>query len=339
MKLLQDYTIFDGTVTTIAYGILILSDDHANSKDEQQTNALWCYANRHRYAFHILDPNSYTMCFSIPNFFFRKHCAVLFYLLQNPQLTWVLVLDGDNLLVNATKRIEDFIPQNESTNIVHYERFYNGEIMASNYLIRNNYWSYTYLLRWINLYEILPHTPYHNNDNGALQLHFLLILSKNLRRVRKCYMLWKKSINETIYDQYIGCTKCALGAKRLFPHIQLLRRGHGFARDYREPENAVLENDFLLHSFKNNTNIYYSQRVTRNSCTSSWKPPVHEHLFVHNLTIAKELIRHHDMLAAVRHPTSVGWSDIKNCWPNCESELDVESEQLLLQAICQGGAN
>jgi hypothetical protein len=41
------------------------------------------------------------------------------------------------------------------------------------------------------------------------------------------------------------------------------------------------------------------------------------------------------MLAAVRHPASVGWSDIKDCWPNCESELHGESEKLLLQAICK----
>ncbi len=190
------------------------------------------------------------------------------------------LLDGDNVLVNATKKIEDSIPHSENINIVHYERFYNGEIVAGNYLIRNQYWSYMYLLRWISLYEILPDIYYHNNDNGALHLHFLLVLNTNLERVHKCYTLWKQSTNETIYDQYVGCTKCALGGKRQFEHVQLLRRGHGFARDYREPENVVLENDFLLHSFKNDTSVYYSQYVTINSCTDNWEPPVHEHLFV-----------------------------------------------------------
>jgi hypothetical protein len=335
IKILEDYTIFDDTEKTVAHGILIVSDTHARSKYEQQANALQCYANRHRYVFRILDPNEYSLCFSIDNFFFQKHCAVLLYLIENRRLKWVLVLDGDNLLVNATKRIEDFIPESETTYIIHYERFYNGEIMAGNYLIRNHYWSYIYLLRWIELYKILPNIYYHNNDNGALHLHFLLMFTKNLEHVRKCYMLWRQSINETIYDQYIGCTKCALGGKRQFPHIQLLRRGHGFARDYREPENVVLENDFLLHSFKNISKIYYSQRVTEESCTDTWEPPVHEHLFVRNLTIAKQLIQYHDTLAAIRHPTSVGWPDIKNCWPTCEKELSGANEQHLLQAICR----
>jgi hypothetical protein len=335
MKILYDYSIFINISKTVAYGILIVSDEHTRSKYVQQANALRCYANRHGYVFHILEPRHFIVCRSIGNFFFGKQCAVLMYLIENSQLGWILVLDGDILIVNATKRIEDFIPVSDTINIIHYERFYNGEIAAGNYLIRNHYWSHIYLLKWISLYEHLPKVDYHNNDNGALHLHFLLILNKSLERIRKCFALWEQSHNETIYDQYVGCVKCAIGGKRQFGHIFLFRRGHGFARDYREPENVVLGNDFLIHSCKNNTEQYYSQQVTVNSCTRNWQPPVYKHLFLRNMTIEKELIRYHDRLAATLHPLSVGIPDIQNCWPTCENELNGTSEKKLLQAICR----
>jgi hypothetical protein len=90
-KILEDYTDSGISSKTVAYGILIVSNDHARSKYEQQANALRCYANRHRYLFYILEPIQYRMCHSIRNFFFQKHCAVLLYLIENPQLKWLLV--------------------------------------------------------------------------------------------------------------------------------------------------------------------------------------------------------------------------------------------------------
>jgi hypothetical protein len=335
MSAIMEYSIFNITAKANAYAVVIVLDGQARLKYEQQVNALRCYAIRHHYIFYLLDPSLCVPCLSINNFFFKKHCGVLFYLIENPQIAWVLVLDGDNVLVNATKRIEDFIPMNNVTHVVHYERFYNGEIMAGNYLIRNHYWSYIYLWKWINLYKYLPDVYYHNNDNGALHLHLLLVLNKNTEIVHKCFSLWDQSTNEILYDQYVGCVKCALGGQRHFPHVQLLRRGHGFARDYREPENLILENDFLLHSFKNDTKLYYAYRIKPTSCMKNWEPPIHNYLIEHNLSRAKELIRHHDAIAAIKHPASVGWPDIGSCWPDCSAELDRTSEQQLRLVICK----
>lgn len=316
-------------------GILVVLDADAALKYAQQINSLRCYANRHNYTFHLLEPSFYTDCISINNFFFRKHCGVAFYLIQNPMIEWVLVLDADNLIVNGTKRIEDFIPTDDTTHIVHYERFYNGEIMAGNYLIQNHEWSYSYLLRWANLDKYLPNVYYHNNDNGALHIHILLILNKSIDIVHNCFSLWNISIDEVAYDQYVGCAKCAIAGRRNFTHIRILRRGQGFARDYREPENLVLETDFLLHSFKSDTNLYYSYKVQTTSCTKIWEPPIHEFLIEHNLTIARNLIEYYDKLATIKHPFSVGWPDVGHCWPNCEMELDIATEKQLLKSMCK----
>jgi hypothetical protein len=331
----MEYNIFNATAKANGYAIVIALDDHARLKYDQQVNALRCYAKRYRYKFSPLNPSMYVQCLLISNFFFQKHCGVLFYLIENPEITWVLVLDGDNVLVNATKRIEDFVPMNNFTHVVHYERFYNGEIMAGNYLIRNHYWSYIYLSKWINLYKYLPDVYYHNNDNGALHIHLLLVLNTNTDIVRKCFSLWDQSSNETAYDQYVGCVKCALGGRRHFTHIHFLRRGHGFARDYREPMNLVLENDFLLHSFKDDTKLYYAYRIKATSCMENWEPPVHSYLIERKLSMAKKLIEYHDTLAAINHPASVGWPDVGSCWPNCSTDLDEMSEHKLLQVICK----
>lgn len=335
LKTVKKYSSLNRKSRNSENAILIALDDLAALKYIQQINALWCYAYRHGYTFYLLEPSVYPECFLIDNFFFRKHCGVLFYLIENPEIKWVMVLDGDNLLVNASNGIENFLPKNNVTHIVYYERFYNGEVMAGNYLIRNHYWSHSYLLKWINLHKHIPDVHYHNNDNGALHIHLLLALNKNPEIINKCFSLWNRSIDENTYDQYVGCVKCALAGQRNFAHIQILRRGHGFARDYREPENLVLENDFLLHSYKADTNLYYVYPVQIASCNAHWNPPVHKYLIEHNLTVAQNLIKYYDNLASIKHPYSVGWPDVGNCWPNCEPELDKTTERKLCDAICK----
>lgn len=319
------------------YSIIIVADATATSKYEGHIAAVRCYAMRHSYLFAVLDPKRYSECSHIGNFFFRKHCLVLLYLIYAHSVKWLLVLDGDNVLVNASKKIEEYIPLNSNVHVIHYERFYNGEIMAGNYLIKNHQWSYNYLLNWINLERYLPPVFYHNNDNGAIHIHLLIMLNVSKEGAKKCIKLWQRSTNEVIYDEFIGCFKCALAGRRKFPHLWIFRRGHGFARDYREPENAVFPTDFLIHSFKNDTKYYYSRKVKMNECRNefNWNPPLHPYLMVRNLSLARELITFHDYTAALKHPASVGYPDVGDCWPQCDPEINDLTLEQQLRIICK----
>jgi hypothetical protein len=313
-------------------GILILSDKLRQIKYREFSNALRCYSLIHGYIFNEIDPILYPLCSHIKNFYFQKHCVVLYYLIQTRQIGWLMVLDGDNILVNLTKKIEDYLPSNSNIYLIHNERFYNGEISSGNYLIYNCQWSYLYLFNWINYYSILPKVPYHNNDNGALHLHFALSIGKFSFN---CLKLWYQSIDEDIYDQYVGCIKCLLTGQRQFNHIYLLRRGQGFTRDYREPMHHILFNDFLIHGFKNDSSHYYRTKINCKNNLNQWLLPIRQEILITNLTQAQELIRYHDFDAQQTHPHSVGLADIHDCWPYCSLNLTDQKEKDYLNILCQ----
>lgn len=134
------------------------------------------------------------------NFYFQKHCVVLYSLIENYyQIDWLMVADGDHILVNLSEKIEDYLPRNQSDiYLIHQERFYNGKRFAGNYWIYICHWSFNYLFNWIHFYQILPLVPYYNHDNGALHLHFALSIEKFSLN---CLKLRYRSINENIFDQ------------------------------------------------------------------------------------------------------------------------------------------
>lgn len=309
-------------------GIIVVSDAKFQEKYEDHSKNLQCYAKQHGYTFIILDPKSYFICSRLENFFFQKHCAVMNYMTSVSNLHWLLVLDGDNFILNNSKLIEEFIPNNDNIHVIHYERFYTGEIMAGAYLIKNHPWSYNYLLTWVNFYSKLPKKGYHNHDNGALHMIILQMIDKNNEIQMKCYSKYLQSLDEWKYYQYIRCFRCSIGGQRIFKHIQILRRAHGFSRDF----SILFQNDFLLHGYKNNLNEFF---YNTNKCTNDhWLLNIRQNKLISNLTIAKEMTRKKDQYALEKYSLSLGITDITDCWPHCEQEITGEKLNKYLRALC-----
>ncbi|UJR11730.1 hypothetical protein I4U23_015911 [Adineta vaga] len=308
-------------------GIIIVSDQNARLQYKQYSQNVECYAKLHKYSFVLFDPKHYYNCSHLVNFYFQKHCTVMNYMISMPHVNWFLVLDGDTFVLNSSKLIEDFIPINPNIHVVHYERFYTGEVMAGNYLIRNHIWSHAYLLTWVNFYSKLPQTGYHNHDNGALHMVILQMIEKSNEIQTKCYGKYQQSRNEHYYYKYIRCFRCAIGGQRIFKHFQLLRRGHGFARDFHVP----FLNDFLLHGYKSDLNKYF---YNSSRCTNDWLSNVRENLLITNMEIAKNMTIEKDVYAIGRYSECLGIADIRDCWPNCDQEITGEKLAKYLNALC-----
>ncbi|CAF1559168.1 unnamed protein product [Didymodactylos carnosus] len=242
-------------------------------------------------------------------------------------LNWLLVLDGDIFVVNASKLIEEFIPNEENIHVVHYERFYTGEITAGAYLIKNHVWSHNYLLTWTNFYSKLPKTNYHNHDNGALHMIFLQMIDKNNETQAKCYSIYLQSTGEKNYYKYLRCFRCSIGGQRIFKHIRLLRRGQGFSRDFSVP----FTRDFLLHGYKGDLSKYFYNTT---ECAKDWLSNIRQTLFVSNITTAKNIIRKKDQFAIKNYSECLGITDVTDCWPNCEEEITGEKLVKYLRALC-----
>ena len=118
-----------------------MHDEDFVNEEEQTVTSLICYTHRHSYQFIFMRPERYSSCICIATLaFFKKHGMVSMYLIENPHIKWLMILDYDVRVLNISKRIESCLPKNENTDsdvdLVLYERF-NGEISAGNYIIDN----------------------------------------------------------------------------------------------------------------------------------------------------------------------------------------------------------
>jgi hypothetical protein len=264
----------------------------------------------------------------------------MLYLIQNPTVQWLLVLDGDTFVVNATRSLESFIPDDPNIHIVHYERFWGNEITAGNYIIRNHPWSLLYLNKWVEFFTKMPDVGHHNNDNGVLHLHFLDMVGKlDNHTNRTCLALYKNSSDETQYMKYVACTKCALKGQRKFSHIILHRRAHSFCRDSGLPEGKIHQLDFMLHGYKKDLNYFFKEPINSSSCMNdpNWTPKIRQSLIIPDLSTAKILVRQWEELASKRFPETVTFPEISDCWPNCEPEITGANLGNYTSALCNYG--
>lgn len=319
--------------------LVIFSDLEAQKHFKDYTDTIYCYAHRHGYYFTVINPRDYYACITIDNFFFKKQCTVLQYLIQNPDMQWLVVLDGDTFVVNATKSLDAFIPTDPNIHLVHYERFMNNEIMAGNYIIRNHPWSMFYLNRWTEYFKVLPKVNHNNADNGALHLHFLNMSGvSDSQTYDRCSQRYNESDSELLYMKYVSCVKCALKGRRKFSNIILYRRGHGFCRDPGLSPHKIHELDIMIHGYKSNKLNYFLEEPTdRLKCQndSEWTPKIRRSLLATNISEAKTMMSEWEKAASKRYTPSVFYPEIANCWPDCEPEITGDAWQTFAKTLCK----
>lgn len=183
--------------------------------------------------------------------YFRKHCAAAVYL---EDTDYMMVMDADTGIVNPNHCIEEYI--DTRVDMVFYERFFNWEIMSGNYLAKNSEFSKDFMMRWANYEFFYYKTPgwWKGFDNGVLHIVFLeSIYPKSSQEVKNCHKYWTRSTSYETYLPYVMCVRVYLGATRVWPgKLKLMRRAHGFARDWFHTYDAWWDKDFMIHGWKAN---------------------------------------------------------------------------------------
>jgi hypothetical protein len=328
----ENRSVYERNTTNPLQIVIITITDAAYRRMgiEQQNASLICYAHRYpNYRFLSLDFSYSYACLHIPNVYFRKHCVILMYMINHPDIDWILVLDADIGVVDLTRRIEEYLPTKNETDIhiVFYERF-NGEVHAGGYLIQNHPWSHRFLIGWLDWEPRITSFPGSNGDNGALHMHLLDTVEGVSQKIRdECWHAYGLAVpyNDT-YQFYIGCVKCALDYRWEFRHIRILRRGHGYISDPIFGARLIASHDFLMHGDKNNMTIFYTHNIDTDECrrNSSWQLPLRLEMIVYNVTEARDRFANADNSVARGLWMGIGVADIGHCWPHCSS---VTSEQ------------
>uniref|UniRef100_A0A914LTT0 Candidate secreted effector n=1 Tax=Meloidogyne incognita TaxID=6306 RepID=A0A914LTT0_MELIC len=117
-------------------------------------------------------------------------------------------------------------------------------------------------MNWANM-QYTQSKNFSGADNGALQLHILqTVIPSAKAEIKACKKLWNLANNYERYMGYVTCVKTALGATRIWPgKLRILRRGHGWIRDWFLTTDSWSARDFMLHGWK-------SQNIS-----SSWESP------------------------------------------------------------------
>uniref|UniRef100_A0A915MBS6 Nucleotide-diphospho-sugar transferase domain-containing protein n=1 Tax=Meloidogyne javanica TaxID=6303 RepID=A0A915MBS6_MELJA len=134
-------TIIKGNDNIVIF-VVVKSASDLTTEYEIAHSTLRCYCAARRYPLVILDFSSNStlsaLCpqSDVTQFMFRRHCALARFLSDNSaKVEWVLFLDADIGVVNPTRMVEEYLPQNmmgdgkiqSLPDLVFYERIFNEE--------------------------------------------------------------------------------------------------------------------------------------------------------------------------------------------------------------------
>jgi Protein of unknown function, DUF273 len=243
--------------------LVVVSDKSFIERYALQTRTVECYAARHGYKFALLDPaEEAPLCESHhSDFFFRKHCTVRHFLNRQPYRSTIVVFDADVVAGVSNMSLARWIDA-QDFDLAFYERSWNFEIAAGNYIVRNTKFAHDFLQLWAN-YEYLKPTGFHSSDNGAIHLAVLEALA--VRRRHLCYDMYRNLTdnveNLAPYFAFVSCTRKLLGPvgnhhvfsptiagvqRKVVAKITIFPRLFGFAVD---PYLSGLEQSRALHPF------------------------------------------------------------------------------------------
>ena len=144
------------------------------------------YANLHNYKWHVIGTESKDCSEKHKDFFFRKHCMISEWMestLNKDDV--VVVFDSDVVPYRSKFSLKNWTSTGED--IVLYERIWNTEIAAGNYIARNNPRTRQFLREWSEFEYEMPPNAFSSSDNGKLRYNYCFC----------CFSYGTKSVEES----------------------------------------------------------------------------------------------------------------------------------------------
>lgn len=180
-------------------------------------DAMSAYATSHGYEWRVLGENeTHSECGEerYPTFFFRKHCIVSKWMEGETRPgDRVMVFDADVVPYRARHSLDYWLKWTLDDDLVFYDRTWNSEVMAGNYLVKNTEAGRNFLLGWAEFEHESP-PGFSSADNGAIHLHLLRALGRPT--AEKCGRMYSNLTalvtNMKPYESFVECTRETLPA-------------------------------------------------------------------------------------------------------------------------------
>lgn len=242
----------ENKTATHLVGIAVVSDERFQKLQEPLFQTHRAYARTHGYEYHVLEPSTWCRQ-ALRGFFFQKHCTVRQFLSQQAPNYTLFVMDGDVITAAPNVTLDRWL--NQDTEVLLYERSWNFEITAGNYMVRNTPFGKHFLHTWEQYdFKARNITGFHSSDNGAIHLVVLNVIEsiphEEYAECERLYLNLTSDVsNLTEYYTFVACTRRVLGPNRHWQlrndtgTLTIAHRYHGFAIDgyivNRKPGGAI----------------------------------------------------------------------------------------------------
>uniref|UniRef100_A0A914HQV9 Uncharacterized protein n=1 Tax=Globodera rostochiensis TaxID=31243 RepID=A0A914HQV9_GLORO len=182
--------------------------------------------------------------------------------------------------------------------------------------VKNTLFARKFLLDWANMEFSQP--EFSSSDNGALQA---------------CTKYWQRSEDYDSLMAYTICVRSALGARRIWPpKLRILRRAHGFCRDWFISSDGWAENDFMFHGWKAHNlsgewKSPFEKVPNASECTGGylgwhWRPDTRISVDeVRSLLAETEKSSAADFPQKARIHAHLTEPEVGECYPNCDEQI------------------
>ncbi|EYC01161.1 hypothetical protein Y032_0110g201 [Ancylostoma ceylanicum] len=289
-------------------------------------NSLDCYLKSTNYTKFMVDldndPRVNKSCWMHKS----KHCAASIFVKDTD---WMLVLDADTGVVNPNHCIEEWI--DNRVDILFYERMFNFEIAAGNYLVKNSAWAIKFLQDWAG-HEFTQSKKWHAHDQGGLMMNILKsLMPEAVHEQKQCASYWRNATNYATYMASVICVRLALGSKRIWPgKIRLYRRAHAWVRDRWMTYDKWCDQDFMFHGWQEGSiskldiSPFHSD-IDPNNCGVGYQGWTWNMSMRKSTREIRELVRLADITYRKTFPSEarvIPFIDapiLAECYPHCES--------------------
>ena len=293
--------------------LLMLGDKHLFAKEEGKYYFNWhsleTYALKHGYHALQVDRNFAPECANVTErYWYSKQCTVAFLLEKytaNDSYDWVTVVDGDTVVVNNERRLEEFIPEGNRADLIFYTRNH-FEVMAGNVMARVSKKSSDFHRRWADMITFSDTAI--KNENVLLHQHLA-----NTLDMHECDEHFARYRNfDEYFQSYIRCFNCRLLEKydgnllNMNDLVTIHRRDHGFATDQH---GSWTSSHLMYHGIKEKRQLPYLDATHK----------------VNETQFSSELPKMKWRLGSYADFITKSNVDITSCWPNCLPNYDSDT--------------